>query len=188
MNPSEVHVNDPKFYNKLYNNTGKWDKDIRSARQFFGMGSIASTVVHEVHKGRRSVLDSFFSRTNIENFEQNIKWHVEKLCRRLREFQEQERPVPLNLAFASVSADVVTNYLMPQPYWLLDTPGFSPSFYDMMRAASQYSQIAKNFAWGYPALEYIPRWLGRWLSPIGIQNLEDQDVQRRLPFARGLCD
>ena len=175
-----MHFDDHEFYNSIYNNTGKWDKDERAARQFFGMGSIASTAAHEVHKGRRSVLNAYFARDKIDGLQPNIKWHLERMCRRIDEFKKARKPVPLNWAFASLAADIVTNYLMPQPYYLLDTPDFSPSYYQMMRSASQYSQVAKNFAWAYPVLENIPRWLGRLFSPIGIQNLEDQDVRYHL--------
>ncbi|KAI9720219.1 MAG: hypothetical protein M1812_003037 [Candelaria pacifica] len=181
VNPNEVHFDDPEYYNKIYNNTGKWDKDDRAARQFFGMGSIASTAAHDVHKGRRGILNTYFSRNNIDGLQPSIKWHLEKMCRRMREYKEEGKAVPLNLAFASLAADIVTNYLMPQPYYLLDTPDFSPSYYYMMRAASQYSQTAKNFAWAYPLLERVPRWLGRFASPIGTLNLEDQDfVQNQI--------
>ena len=184
VNPEEVHCDDADFYNKLYNNTGKWNKDERAAGQFFGRGSIASTVSHEVHQGRRSVLNAYFSRTNVHNLQPNIKFHLEKLCRRIREFAVEGTPVPLNVAFAALGADIVTNYLMPQPYYLLDVPGFSPSYYWMMRAGSEYSQMAKNFTWAYPILERMPRWLGRRISPVGIQTLEDQDVLNCLQAIR----
>ncbi|KAI9704833.1 MAG: hypothetical protein M1836_006613 [Candelina mexicana] len=175
VNPNEVHFNDPEYYDKIYNNTGKWDKDVRAARQFFSKGSIASAIAHDVHKGRRSILNAYFSKSNMDGLQPGMKWHLEKMCRRIGEYKEKGKAVPLNLALASLAADIVTSYLLPQPYYLLDTPDFSPGYYNMMRAASQYSHTAKNFAWAYPLLERVPRWLGRFASPIGIQNLEDQD-------------
>ncbi len=176
VNPNEIHFDDPEYYNKIYNNTGKWSKDDRFERQFFGMGSIASTAAHDVHKGRRGILNPYFSRSSVDELQPSIRWHLKKMCRRIREYREEGKVVPLNTAFASLGADIITNYLMPQPYYLLDTPGFSPSYFHMMRAVNRYSQTAKNFAWLYPLLETIPRWLGRFISPIGTINLEDQDV------------
>lgn len=178
VNPNEIHIDDPDFYNEIYNNKGKWNKDNRAARQFWAMGSIASTANHDIHKGRRSVLDSYFARGKIDSLQPTVIWHLEKMCSRINRHKQQGKPVPLNLAFACMAADIVTSYLMPQSYYLLDTPDFSPSYYGMMRASSQFSQFAKNIWWAYPVLEAVPRWFGRLFSKVGIELIEDQDVSQ----------
>lgn len=74
INPKELHVADPAFYDSVYGGPGrrteKWEF---SARMFGTTSAAVGTTGHELHKIRRGALDGFFSKRAVENFTSTLR-------------------------------------------------------------------------------------------------------------------
>ena len=176
INPRELHIDDPEFYDTVYNNTGKWDKHPPFATQFHCPGSGFATVTHDRHRLRRKEMNRFFSRQAIDKQQAKIQVLVQRLCERMNEFKGSSRPFPLKLAYSCFAADVVTSHFMPVSVGLLEDPDFAPRLFQMTVAANEFANMARHFPWIYPVLERLPARVCRWISPTIAYQFEDFQV------------
>ncbi|KAI9843443.1 MAG: hypothetical protein M1838_002619 [Thelocarpon superellum] len=181
INPYELHINDPDFYDDVYAGPTKTtDKWAWSAKMFGDGGSGFSTVSHDLHRRRRAALSTFFSKRSVTRLEPMIQGAVDHLCARLRGFQPSGEPLNLGHAWSALTADVITEYSFGKSFDLLSTPDFASDFYDMMMAPSELTHLIKQFGWLFPLLERMPHWFVAITNPpimalIRIQlNMEDQ--------------
>ena len=103
INPSEVHIYDPDFYDTLYSATNSSRKD-RWSWYTAGLGlpeSILGTVEQGLHRRRRAAMSSFFSKQNVRKLQPLIEERAVKLVSRLEELASTGEIVPINLAFSA---------------------------------------------------------------------------------------
>ncbi|KAI9806985.1 MAG: hypothetical protein M1833_002643 [Piccolia ochrophora] len=166
INPFELHVNDPEFYEEVYAGTTRTtDKWHWSAKMFGDGGSGFSTVPHELHRRRRAALSPFFSKRSVHRVEPLIQKAVDNLCTRLSEFQELGEPVHLGYGWSAFTADVITDYSFGKSFDLLKTPDLGTGFYDMIMAPSELTHLIKQFGWLFPVLEMMPHWFVARTNP-----------------------
>ena len=100
INPYELHVSSPEFYEKLYAGPGKrrhrWDW---MTVQFDVPQSMFGTNDHDLHRIRRAAVHPFFSKGAVRKLQPIIEERVEALMG--RGFQASGEPVPLNYAFSA---------------------------------------------------------------------------------------
>lgn len=105
INPYEVHISDPFYYDKLYasNASGekrdKWEWSIKA----FGIPeSVFSTIGHEQHKARRAVLNRFFSMASVRKLQPMIEERVQLLIERIRGLENaDEKVLEVNQLFSA---------------------------------------------------------------------------------------
>ena len=73
-----------------------------------------------LHKQRRRVLGSFFSRQSVVKLGPLVENAVEKLCNRLREAKEDSKPIKISLIYRCMTADIITDCLLSWSYGFLD--------------------------------------------------------------------
>ena len=133
INPYELHVSDPAFYDQLYagpsRRTEKWSW---SAKMFGTTDAAVGTVSHELHRLRRAALNPFFSKRSVARLEPVIQANVDKLCQRLQAFAGTAQPVNLRDAFTALSADVIGSFAFGRSYGFLDVPDFNPGWHKLM--------------------------------------------------------
>ncbi|RYP27099.1 hypothetical protein DL767_007796 [Monosporascus sp. MG133] len=126
ISPYELHVNDPAFFEKLYNREGHWNK-YDWAYDAHGMPlSTISAIDHNVHKHRRAAMNSFFSKANVVNRQGTVQRLVSKLCHRLDGFAtNSKRPhIKLGAALGALTRDVATEFLLGKSFGNLDADDF----------------------------------------------------------------
>ncbi|KAK5096990.1 hypothetical protein LTR70_002207 [Exophiala xenobiotica] len=166
INPYELHIDDPEYYDEIYSGpTKRRDKWAWSAAMFGNSSSHFGTVPHDQHRLRRAPLNPFFSKRSVTKLEPMIKSAVEKLCTRLRGFQQTKEPVNLRHAFAALTMDVITDYAFAKSYNCLDEPGFAPIWPEAIDSVSEQSHINKQFPWLLPVMRLMPLWLVARLNP-----------------------
>lgn len=105
INPFEVHVSDPLFYDTVYASTAhgeKRDKWHWSAKQLGVPTSTVSTVGHDHHKARRAAVSSFFSMASVRRLQPVIEESVGLLIERIRDFKDADgKVVQVNRLFAA---------------------------------------------------------------------------------------
>jgi cytochrome P450 len=103
ITPDELHVQDPDFFEELYVKSGKLDKYIPFSARFGTDQSLFTTASHDHHRLRRGAINPFFSKKKISDFQPVIQGHLDKLCRKIAQYANTERVLPLHRAFTAVS-------------------------------------------------------------------------------------
>lgn len=166
INPYELHIDDPDYYDEVYTGPTKpRDKWAWSAAMFGNSSSHFGSVPHNEHRMRRAPLNPYFSKRSVAKLEPMIKSVVEKLCARLRGFQQSKEPVNLRHAFAALTMDVVTDYAFAKSTNCLDQPDFAPMWPEAVDSVSEQSHLNKQFPWLLPMMRLIPLWLVARLNP-----------------------
>lgn len=153
INPHELHVNDPDFYDEIYvgpaRRTHKWawsanmfgyvenppcQRPIAEPPSSSSSTSQAAvgTTDHDLHRLRRSALNPFFSKRSVARLEPVIQANVDRLCQRLADSSGTGQPVNLSDAFTCLAADVIGSYAFGQSYGFLETPDFHPGWRRLM--------------------------------------------------------
>ena len=103
INPYEVHISDPDFYDTLYSASNSIRKE-RWSWYAAGLGiptSTLATVEQGLHRRRRAAMSPFFSKQNVRKLQPVINERASKLRMRLEQLVGSDEIVPINLAFSA---------------------------------------------------------------------------------------
>lgn len=158
INPWELHVNDPEYYDTLYAGAGKKrDKYLYYTEQFGNPESMIGTISHKLHRMRRAPLGRFFSKASVTQLEPLIQATIDKLVARLRLYQEAKKPVKISLAYACLTNDVVCEYSFGMSDNLVETSqDFRTDIHDALENVSKVSHILKQVPWLIPTMQKVP--------------------------------
>ncbi|KAI9727710.1 MAG: hypothetical protein M1828_005938 [Chrysothrix sp. TS-e1954] len=135
INPSELHVSDASFYDKIYASSArKRDKDpIFTGSMGIVPGGTATfwTAPHDLHRTRRNELNSYFSPTKISGIEPFLGTKVMELCKRLDRIAEKDRTVNVSNALFATYTDIITGYLFGKSWDFLSDENFNGWYHDM---------------------------------------------------------
>jgi cytochrome P450 len=102
INPYELHVSTPSFYEKLYSGPGRrrhrWSW---STAQFGLPESMFGTNDHDSHRIRRAAVNPFFSKGAVRKLQPIVDERIDALLSRFRGFEASNQPVLLNYAFSA---------------------------------------------------------------------------------------
>lgn len=108
IGPDEVHVNDARFYKKMYGSTTQRRDKSPIWYWMAGLGVVGDdsmfiTLDHDLHRLRRSGLGTYFSKRKVQELEPRIKDKVLLLRKRLLERADAGETVNLKDAFGGMS-------------------------------------------------------------------------------------
>ena len=158
INPFEVHIDDPDFYDEVYvlGSKRKSEKWAWSVPMFGAPNGILATVDHDLHRRRRQPYQNFFSKQSIRKYSNVIQSTADRLCSRMAEHQALGKKINLMHAWSAFTGDVVTAYSFPRSYGLLDQPDFAPDFFQLWVSILSNSHILKQFPWIFPTMQALP--------------------------------
>lgn len=157
INPREVHVGDPSFYDEIYASSRRTrDKDAKFVPTYALPDSVVATVAHELHRFRRSILKDFFSRRSVLELSQVINERVQKLMQRLREFQRNQSVLCLDDAFAALTSDIITSYCCGKHGGFLEDQHFRNDIRRAAADAMEFGHICRFCPWLVYALRILP--------------------------------
>ncbi|KAL8726449.1 MAG: hypothetical protein Q9181_006046 [Wetmoreana brouardii] len=171
INPYEVHINDPDFYDEVYVSGSKRKTDQWSwtVPMFGTPNSILATIEHDVHRRRRNAYSNYFSKQAIRKYSNVIHAAVDKLCAKFEECKKDGKKINLMHAYTAMTGDVVTEYCFPKSYGLLDKPDFAPEYHDLWISILSGSHVLKQFPWMFPLMLSFPEWfVDRYLPDLAI--------------------
>ncbi|EXJ84137.1 hypothetical protein A1O3_04804 [Capronia epimyces CBS 606.96] len=157
INPHEIHVYDPAFYDDLYTNPPRkrdkyqWWVNLASAE-----GSGFSTLAHDLHRLRRSVLNPYFSKANIVRLEPVIMARIEKLSKRLAVAASGDEVVRLDVALMALTTDTISEYAFGLDPRYLDEPDFSLMWKDTIKGGFETGALCRQFPWLVPTMKRLP--------------------------------
>ena len=104
INPYELHISDPEFYDTIYASAAsglkrdRWDWSHR----YLGLpGTSLLTVDHDHHRLRKSAFGPFFSTASVRKFQPIIDRTVDRMMERFQDFQNSGEAMVVNWAMAA---------------------------------------------------------------------------------------
>lgn len=156
ISPHELHIIDPTFFEKLYRQEGRWDKYAWSLDAFSANGAMICTANHDVHRARRQLLRSYFSKAKVASQQHLIRRNVEKLCGRISQFTVSKTKINLGAATSAFTRDVTTEYVLGRNIHSLDLEDFDAGMTAVLQGSGRIWRAAKHITWFGPALKSLP--------------------------------
>ncbi|KAI0972475.1 trichodiene oxygenase [Xylaria arbuscula] len=156
ISPYELHVIDPKFYEKLYCQDGWWDKYDWSYDAFGAPLTAVSTPRHDIHKQRRTPLNSFFSKPNVTRKQELLKRNLDRLVGRLDGFVTSRKRLNLNDALSAFARDVSAEFMLGRCPGNLDHDDFNARMTQATLALTKLWMVTKHFRWVGGTLMSLP--------------------------------
>ncbi|KAK2013577.1 cytochrome P450 [Colletotrichum eremochloae] len=156
INPYELHIIDPDFYDDLYSSSRKSDKYLWWTKTAGSDESAFATVSHNLHRLRRGALNPFFSVRSVVQLEPFIKEKVEKLSARFDELLKTGEIVRLDAAFMALTMDIICDYSFARDRKYLDEPDFKLLWKETVIGAFEGGTANRHFSWMLPLLKRLP--------------------------------
>jgi cytochrome P450 len=156
INPYEIHILDPDFYDDIYVAPKKLDKYKWWTNLAGADGSGFSTVPHDLHRLRRGAMNPFFSARSVVQLEPLIKSKVEKLSERFRGIATTHEIVRLDVAFMALTMDIICDYSFANDRKYLDEPDFKLRWKQTIIGAFEGGALGRQFPWMLPLMKRLP--------------------------------
>lgn len=166
INPREVHVIDPDFYDEIYaSGSRRRDKDPAQVSMFGAPGSMAATVGHDLHKMRRGLVRGHFSRKAIVNIESLVQDKLDTMIKMFHDAYNKLAVVNTSDAFAALTADIIAVYALGIDLDFLYEPDFKNDFQQASVELDMLCHVFKYFPWLAKLAQLIPDNVVRYLQP-----------------------
>ena len=156
INPYEIHIIDPDFYNELYVSNRALDKYEWWIKLAGADGSSFSTVPHDLHRLRRGALNPFFSAQSVAKLEPLIRSKVGNLCARFDTIAQTGEIVRLDAAFMALTMDIICDYAFAKDRRYLDEPDFKLQWKKTIIGAFEGGALGRQFPWMLPLMKRLP--------------------------------
>ncbi|KAI0485341.1 putative P450 monooxygenase [Xylariaceae sp. FL0804] len=166
INPCEVHIADPSYYDELYAGRGrKVDKWQFAANLSGSPGTLFSTTDHDQHRVRRVPLDPWFSKKAARGLEPMLYETIDRMIETVERSRAEGSVLRLTYLLSGFATDVVTKIMF----------GTSFGFGQDVDAAEEWALLLMNgmamsaLMKQYPSIARLrremPPWLLRWIDP-----------------------
>ncbi|OJD32106.1 benzoate 4-monooxygenase cytochrome p450 [Diplodia corticola] len=162
ITPSEVSLNDPSNYGKIYHVGTKYYKAASYYRVFGAPAAFFTTIPNRLHAARRAPVNPFFSRRGVQSLEPLVQEKARVLVARLRRELDTKGDCELHDLFSALSVDVASEYAFDDCYGLLDAEGYGKAFAGMVRGVLRSFWFFMQSA----TVEAVALRLPRWVSEI----------------------
>ncbi|KAI0109167.1 cytochrome P450 [Nemania sp. FL0031] len=167
INPWEVHISDPDYYDVLYATRSKHSKYEPWKKRMGLEGSTFETTHNSEHNRRRQAVAPFFTRQRVLNYLPYIQKCVDKLCEHIeREYSGKKKPLILDDAYSALTSEVIVYYSFALSYNFLDLPEFKSPFTNAARKVALGVHAGGHFPWILWLQQSMPlSWVG-FLNPV----------------------
>ncbi|KAK4553806.1 hypothetical protein LTR86_008981 [Recurvomyces mirabilis] len=160
INPEEVHISDPEWFDILYAGPGHArNRSVRTNRGNGSVGSVASSLEHDVHRVRRSSINPYFSKAAINQLGYQVWEAFELLGAKMAERADSGEIVNLGAALGAVTMDVVTRYVYDESWDVLKTPDLGVQWNQVMLEGFSQAPLRKHIPAITSIMSSIPLWL-----------------------------
>ncbi|KAF2435265.1 cytochrome P450 [Tothia fuscella] len=182
INPEEHHIKDPDFYDEIYaSGAKKRDKYVRWTMMAGAPVSAFSTPEHHIHRTRRGALNPFFARRSIVKLEPTIRKKVDMLCERFAQFVGTGEVVRLDVAFMSLTMDVITEYCYGYSYNYISEPNFKAECKEPMSTLFEQAAFRRTVPWFVGLMQRFQDSLVLKMMPaMGLLINWQQDIKREV--------
>ncbi|KAF2090333.1 putative cytochrome P450 [Saccharata proteae CBS 121410] len=173
VNPREVHIRDRNYWDFLYSNSARLDKDHIHYRGLGSNTTMFATTESNFHRVRRGAASKMFSPANIAKLEPRIRAQIQRLFERIDAIGKSGQILPWTDASKALTMDVISAYSEPRPARaFLDSPDFAHQWHMVVRRSVLAFIIERHFPVYYFILSLIPRWYLQKTDPDVLQLLD----------------
>ncbi|KAL8738593.1 MAG: hypothetical protein Q9181_000644 [Wetmoreana brouardii] len=156
INPFEIHIDDPEYYDVLFNsNPHLW-------KRTFAIDNLPHTASSSQHRIRRQVLQNHFSRQSTNQMSYIIHERLDRLCEHYRARQGTGEPVRASLVYRALSTDIICEYAFGKSWHFLEDPEYSLSYFAATQTTFRnifFIRESKIVNWIALCFVYLPDWL-----------------------------
>ncbi|KAL3420294.1 benzoate 4-monooxygenase cytochrome p450 [Phlyctema vagabunda] len=164
INPYEIHVDGPEFYDELYAGGGKRrDKYPWFTRGGGSPHSAFETNEHDLHRVRRGAINPFFSKRSIVAIEPIIVTQVQNLCALLRARCASQQVLDLRVAFSSLTLDIISAYCFGDTWGCLQDEELAEMWKFTLDDIFEKANLIMHVPW---LLDLINRLPDKWAGPV----------------------
>ncbi|KAF2766601.1 putative P450 monooxygenase [Teratosphaeria nubilosa] len=183
ISPSAVHIDDPDYFDDLY--TGAGNKRYKSdmvGKMFTVPTTFFAAQSPEMHRLKRSPLNSFFSKRSVNAVSPLITSQVESLCSRIETFRGSGTVLSLKFAYAALAMDAVTEYCFGRPYGSIAEEDFGKNWTEAADGRSDIVYMNLYFPWVGRLMHSLPLWIVKKMKAniqqaINLQIYSSQQIQ-----------
>ncbi|KAF7958363.1 hypothetical protein EAE96_001912 [Botrytis aclada] len=171
--PNHVHINDPDFFSKMFNNRTIYRKDPDFYKQISVSESILCMLDPHEHRLRRQKVSSLFSTKAADSMAPDILAIAQKAANIMMKRVEEKRPLDMHRLCRSISSEVLFKILFDEPQGFLDSQDEHPELFASMDAFLNNFWLMKGFpAVGWLAIN-LPQSLAQKIVP-GFKSIRDK--------------
>ena len=160
INPRELHIRDSHYYDEVYAPASKKREKDRRFVNIFGLPySMIATVGHDLHRFRRGLLNSFFSKKSVVELSPMMHEKESKLMDRFEKAHTSNAVLQLDDAFAALTTDLITQYSWGVSPGFLDDQNFKNDIRQALNEISTFAHVNRFFPVFGTILRAMPRWL-----------------------------
>lgn len=157
INPWEVHIDDPEFYETIYGSQSNTDKMKVFEARFNIPKAAFSTADHVAHKHRRGAITPFFTKSRMQQHAPFVQSLVDKICSRFsQEYADRNKPVNFNDVFSCLLGDVITVLAFDKEYNLCSSQDWQTPFTKGMTSLVSSTHLTTQFPLMVPLMNMIP--------------------------------
>ncbi|KAF7917956.1 uncharacterized protein EAE98_009984 [Botrytis deweyae] len=132
--PNHVHVNDPEFFSKMFNNRTTYRKDPGYYKQISVSESLVSILDPQEHRLRRQKVRSLFSSKAADSMAPGILAVAQEAANVMIKRGEEKRPIDMHRLCRSISSEVIFKMAFDEPQHLLNSQEEHPELLASMDA------------------------------------------------------
>ncbi|TIC93610.1 Trichodiene oxygenase [Colletotrichum higginsianum] len=180
INPHEIHVQTPAFYDVLYSGARHRRNKWRWASGAFGVDlSTFGSELHEAHRMRRSAIAPFFSKARVRRLEPMVRERADAVVGRLRGFAATGDVMRLDHALTAYATDIITNYAFGLCHDRVNAPDFDAGFHSACLSGCQQVFLSRQFPFLMDIVKMIPgSWILKWSPAINSYFSMQRDIGR----------
>ncbi|KAJ5715786.1 benzoate 4-monooxygenase cytochrome P450 [Penicillium malachiteum] len=173
INPDEIHINDPYFFDQIFNQTnGRANKPPRFAEVFGPFPATIGTPSHELHRVRRSALNPFFSKKSVNDLFPVMWKPIEILLQRLQKFSETGEVLNMKYCYAAATMDIMTAYCFAHEPSSVREPDFGRKTFDDVDSFLIVSLWNIHMPWIMRFVYSLPDWINKIFAPAMADTLD----------------
>ncbi|OHE93162.1 hypothetical protein CORC01_11574 [Colletotrichum orchidophilum] len=146
VSPSRVHISDPDYFKEVYGNGTKYTKDPDFFQSAGGIKySIIMLIDPEVHKQRKSTVQSLFSTKHVEQLAPVVLDVVQRAIAKAQRAYENDKPLDTQKFYQCITVDTIMPVLFDRQLNFVDSDEEEPPFLGMLAKFVQKFFLTKHF-------------------------------------------
>ena len=181
ISPYEVRIDDPEYYNYLFGNEMKLDKDPWVCGQFGNTLSLQATSSHAQHRHRRTALSPFFSQAKVASLQPIIAQKIKKLCELLDKQMATRKPVSMYDLYRFMTVDVITLYSFAESFNFLDHLEEGRKWFQYITDSGPLAALIRHNKWIFPMFSKLGQFMARFGKSKAKSPMRTMDVHHTIP-------
>ncbi|KAE8319328.1 putative benzoate 4-monooxygenase cytochrome P450 [Aspergillus transmontanensis] len=186
INPDKVHIDDPDFFDQVFNQTNaRVVKPLRVADVFGPYPATIGTQSHELHRLRRSALNPFFSKISVNDLVPVMWRPIDILRKRLQQAAQTGDMLNMKYIYAAVTLDIINAYCFAHEPHTMDQPDFGRKGFDDVDSFLEVSLLNIHNPWAMRFTYSLPDRVNKILAPAMADILDfRRDLSRQVEAIR----